>query len=212
MKILLTAATQFEIAPFLQTQHGMDVLISGAGIAATTFHLTRQLSHHHYDLVVQAGVAGMFPTPNGDGGLELGEVVAVHQDAFGDLGAYEKNTFRSLQDMQLDHHLEWLHNPHWALHQLPYKKVTGITVNTITDDMALIHALQKKWHAAVESMEGAALHYVCGQKQVPYIQLRAISNLVGERDKTKWAMREAIHHLNEALPVLVEMVKPVAQN
>eukprot|EP01035_Chromulina_nebulosa_P015391 gene15391-20395_t len=114
MKILLLAATQFEIVPFLYTAHQpLDVLIGGVGIAATTFHLTKQLSHHHYDMVIQAGVAGMFPQQHTNGNLDLGEVVAIHQDAFGDLGAYEKNEFKSVQDMNLDNNMEWLHNPHW---------------------------------------------------------------------------------------------------
>lgn len=200
MKILLLAATQFEIAPFLHTAHKtLDVLIGGVGIAATTFHLTKQLSHHHYDMVIQAGVAGMFLQQNDADHLELGAVVAVHQDAFGDLGAYEKSAFKSVQDMNLDNNIEWLHNPHWALHKLLYKKVTGITVNTITDDKGLINAMQKKWHPNVESMEGAALHYVCGQKQIPFIQLRAISNIVGDRDKANWRMKDAIENLNVAI-------------
>jgi futalosine hydrolase len=31
-------------------------------------------------------------------------------------------------------------------------------------------------------MEGAALHFVCLQEDISFIQLRAISNFVGERD------------------------------
>jgi futalosine hydrolase len=207
MKILLLSATQFEIAPFLQTTHPpLDILIGGVGIAATTFHLTKQLSHHHYDMVIQAGVAGTFPQQNKTENLELAEVVAVHQDAFGDLGAYEKSTFKSVQDMNLDNNVEWLHNPHWALHKILYKKVTGITVNTITDDTGIIHAMQKKWQAHVESMEGAALHYVCGQKQIPFIQLRAVSNVVGDRDKANWRMRDAIENLNVAIAETIATV------
>lgn len=208
MKILLLSATQFEIAPFIHTAHQpLDVLIGGVGIAATTFHLTKQLSHHHYDMVIQAGVAGMFPQQSDAEKLELAEVVAVHQDAFGDLGAYEKSAFKSVQDMYLDNNVEWLHNPHWALHKLPFKKVTGITVNTITDDAGMINAMQKKWKAGVESMEGAALHYVCGQKQIPFVQLRAVSNMVGDRDKANWRMKDAIENLNVAISDTIAAIK-----
>ena len=34
-------------------------------------------------------------------------------------------------------------------------------------------------------MEGAALHYACIMEHIPFIQLRAVSNFVGERDKNK---------------------------
>ncbi len=48
-------------------------------------------------------------------------------------------------------------------------------------------------------MEGAALHYVCLQEQIPFVQIRSVSNYVGERDKTKWKMKEAIENLNTEL-------------
>ena len=57
-------------------------------------------------------------------------------------------------------------------------------------------------------MEGAALHYVCLQEKVPFIQLRAISNYVGERDKSKWKMQEAITNLhNELLKLLNQQIR-----
>jgi futalosine hydrolase len=207
MKILLLSATQFEIAPFLQTIHQpIDVLIGGVGIASTTFRLTNKLSHQHYDLVIQAGIAGMFPVLDNNNALALSDVFAVHQDAFGDLGAYENRVFKSVQDMNLENNIEWLHNPHWMLHKLPYKKVTAVTVNTITDDTELINAIQKKWQATIESMEGAALHYVCGQKQIPFIQLRAISNIVGDRNKANWTIKEAIENLNVSIAESINIV------
>jgi hypothetical protein len=37
-------------------------------------------------------------------------------------------------------------------------------------------------------MEGAALHYMGRDLFIPFIQLRAVSNYIGERDKNKWKM------------------------
>lgn len=193
MKILLLSATQMEIQPFLQTAPKCDVLISSVGSTATAYHLTKQLSHHHYDLVVQAGVGGAF-----NDALNLGEVVTVKCDAFGDLGAME-NGFQSIQNMNLSSELEWLENKNSLLHKLPYKQVKAITVNTLHTNEEMINTFRLKWKADVESMEGAALHYVCQHQQVPYLQLRSISNRVGIRDKEQWQMKEAITNLNEAL-------------
>lgn len=201
MKILLLAATQMEIQPFLQTVPKADVLIGGVGSVATAYHLTKQLSHHHYNLVVQAGVGGTFSEL-----IQLGEVVSIKCDAFGDLGVME-NGFRSLQDMNLNTEPEWLENKNSLLQKLPYKQVKAITVNTIHTDATLTNTLRQRWKADVESMEGAALHYVCHQQQVPFVQLRSISNQVGIRDKTKWRMKEAITNLNEALNHLFQLLK-----
>ena len=201
MKILLVSSTQQEIEPFLQQKRHMDVLISGVGIASATYNITKQLLHHRYDLVIQAGVAGLFSSNgNGNGSPQMTDVVAVSKDVFGDLGAYEDRQFKSINDLQLSNDLEWLHNNNQPLlDKLPYKKVTALTVNTVTDDKAIINALQQKWSAVIESMEGAVLHYVCTEKEISFIQLRAICNHVGERDKSKWQLKEAITKLNAAI-------------
>ena len=55
-------------------------------------------------------------------------------------------------------------------------------------------------------MEGAALHYVCLHQNIPFIQLRAISNYVGERDKTKWKIDLAISNLHNELIKLLKQL------
>lgn len=64
--------------------------------------------------------------------------------------------------------------------------------------------LVKKYNPHTESMEGAALHYVCREANIPFIQVRAISNYVGERNKEHWKIKEAIDSLNEHLLKYVE--------
>ena len=58
---------------------------------------------------------------------------------------------------------------------------------------------KEKFSADIETMEGAAFHYVCLHQQINFLQLRSISNIVGERDKTKWKTKEAINNLNDEL-------------
>jgi futalosine hydrolase len=48
-------------------------------------------------------------------------------------------------------------------------------------------------------MEGAALHYVCLMENVPFVQIRSISNYIGERNKKKWDMMDSIMNLNDSL-------------
>ena len=55
-------------------------------------------------------------------------------------------------------------------------------------------------------MEGAALHYVCLCEKIPFLQLRCVSNYVGERDKSKWEMTEAISNLNIELNKIIEIL------
>ena len=97
--ILLAAATAKEIAPFLMNlrkhkgqfiRANIDVLITGIGLTATTYHLTRQFQLKKYELVIQAGVAGCF-----DKKISLGSVVAVSKDTIADQSVVELKKLKS---------------------------------------------------------------------------------------------------------------------
>jgi futalosine hydrolase len=85
------------------------------------------------------------------------------------------------------------------LQQQKLPLVKAVTISEISTRPERIQQLQQKYQPVVESMEGAAFHYIAITEKIPYIQLRAVSNFVGERDKTKWKMKEAIGILNEKL-------------
>ena len=82
------------------------------------------------------------------------------------------------------------------------KMVSSATVDFITDSQELNGSVYTKYSPDIESMEGAAFHYVALLEEVPFIQVRSISNVVGERDKKNWKMDEAISALNKALDTL----------
>ena len=206
--ILLIAATEFEIPLFThQENQQQDILITGVGAAATLYHLQKRLQQIDYDLVIQAGIAGTFNTD-----LNLGEVVLVGQDTFGDLGMEEKNTFTSIfksgfvDENEFPFENGWLKNKHELLQQSSLKIVNAVTVNKVSDSILQKQQLINTFDPQVESMEGAAFHYVCLQEKIPFIQIRSISNYVGERDKTKWKIKDAITNLNNELGKLVKLL------
>lgn len=207
MKILCVAATAFEIKPLLLSHPATDHLITGIGSPIAMYHIMKRLQQIDYDLVVQAGIAGSF-----DHAIELGEVVEVTKDNFADLGINEQQQFSSLFDVGFMDANEfpftngWLENNNEMLNRFQLAKKTGITVNGISDNVEHIAMLKNKYSPDVESMEGAALHYVCLQENIPFIQLRSLSNYVGERDKTKWKTKEAIHNLNIVLQNIISLL------
>jgi futalosine hydrolase len=81
--------------------------------------------------------------------------------------------------------------------------VKAITVNKVSDSLIQKRQAMINFAPEIESMEGAALHYVCLQENIPFIQIRSISNLIGERDKSKWNFKEAIVNLNRELIKLI---------
>lgn len=205
MKILLLSATQMEVETYLLSSPHHDVLIGGVGGVSTAYRLTRQLSHHHYDLVIQAGIAGRFSKSF----ARIGDVVEVSHDAFGDLGAWQHGYRQSVQDMELSTEPEWISHPNLHVPPLGLPVAKSITVNTVSDSAEWANALVDKWHADLETMEGAAAAFVCAQKQIPFVQIRAVSNQVGVRNKAEWQMGMALANLNEVIAAVVAKLHPL---
>ncbi len=216
MHILLISATEFEIQPtlilvekekFLPKDHTIEVLVTGVGQVAVTYSLTTTLQNKPPDLVMQAGIAGCF-----DERLVLGETVLVKQDTFGDVGMEEKEKFKTLFDAGFAEKNDspffdgWLINSHKILDQSKLKRVKAITVNKVSDSLLQKQQLINHFAPDIESMEGAAFHYVCLQQKIPFIQIRSISNAVGERDKNKWQIKDAVINLNTELEKLIKQL------
>ncbi|MBI1344114.1 MAG: futalosine hydrolase [Terrimonas sp.] len=216
MNCLLVAATAKEIKPFIDYYRDseklnhidfhLDILITGIGLTSTTYHLTRQLNHRKPDIVIQAGVSGCF-----DKNIPLGDVVSVKQDTVADQSVVELSRLKTLFDLKLVPHNQypykngWLVNPDKAmLKRIKLRSVKGISVNQITTARNIIEFYRGHFNPVVESMEGAALHFSCLMEQVPFLQLRSVSNYIGERNKKKWNMADSIMNLNNELKRLFE--------
>ena len=208
MKVLIVAATEFEIKPLIQAQRNVEMLITGIGSSATIYHLTKKLLTNHYDLVIQAGIAGMFA-----GKFTLGAVVFVKEDAFADIGIEEKGELRTFFEYGFLDKNEFpfsdgkLLNPSAILEKIPLPAATAITVNMVSDNFVHNENFRQKYHADIESMEGAAFHYVCLQHKINFLQVRSLSNVVGERDKSRWVIDSSIRNLNEELVKMIDNFK-----
>jgi futalosine hydrolase len=100
----------------------------------------------------------------------------------------------------------WLLNEHPLLTSLSLPKVKGVTVNKVSDSLLQKNQLVELLNPAVESMEGAAFHYVCLHEKIPFLQMRSISNKVGDRNKANWNFKDAIINLDCELNKLISAV------
>lgn len=213
-KLIIVSATRQEISPLLtylereferagdcytKNQISIDICITGVGMVATAFALGKY-STAHYDLALNLGVAGAFHT------YENGSVVSVVKDCFAELGAQDGALFLPIDEMALGTQEQ---TPH-VLFNLPASlalpQVKGITVNTVHGEEQSIAAVEKRLNPAIESMEGAAFFYACNQNNWTCLQIRAISNKVERRDKSKWQMREAIDALSNYVLKLLDAI------
>ncbi len=216
MHILIIAATTFEIAPtvvWLREQAKetkantlvfdrvtVEISFTGVGLTATAFALGFRLGAQPLpQLAIQAGVGGAI-----DRSLQLGEVVQVNSEVFGDLGAEDQTgSHLTLSDIGLSpgppFNEDGSLTPNASAH-LPFKSCKGMSVNRVSGAQATIDRRTGQFPGAqVESMEGAAFFYACLQAGVEPLQLRAISNYVEPRNRDAWRMGEAIANLNNAL-------------
>jgi futalosine hydrolase len=209
MKLLIVCATEDEIRPFLAYRAAHlapkkveeSILITGVGMVASTFSLTKKLKNHKYDLVLQVGVGGAF-----NDSLPPGEVVFIGSDQFGDMGAEDHDKYLDVFELGLFLKDEFpfregkLANPHKPQeYKISLPAASGLTINTVSGSEKTIKMRADKYKCDVESMEGAAFHYVCLRDEVHFAQVRAISNRVTPRDKSQWKMQDAIANLNKWL-------------
>lgn len=208
MNILVVAATHFEIEKFSQCS-SCDFLVTGAGVPATIFHLQKHLFSHDYGLVINSGIAGTF---NADFD-ERGKLFVVNKDCFADVGINENGKLTSVREAGFQNENDEIFYGDFILNETPWNDATRLpitqacTVNKVTDDATTIQQIAEKYHPHLESMEGAGFFYVCRQMKVPCIQVRAVSNVVGVRDKAQWKMKESIAALNDFLIEFSERIK-----
>ncbi|HEX8376859.1 MAG TPA: futalosine hydrolase [Pedobacter sp.] len=201
MKILLVAATEFEIKPSIMhlNEHGsgrilIKELITGVGMTATAYALGRELALNKYDLVINAGVAGAF-----DRSLELGEVVTVKSDNFMELGAEDGDKFLTIDELGFGRGgiKPLINYENEVVDSL--KNVRAVTVNKVHGNDESIYSTVSRLNPDVESMEGAAFFYACNQANLPCLQVRGVSNYVERRNRESWNMALAINNLNSFL-------------
>ena len=216
--ILVVAATELEIKPIIEgatmiseqpaifeKQIGnvkTHFLIGGIGTAFMAYKLTKALSIHKYSFVINAGIGGAFSSL-----FSLGEVLHVHNEVFAGIGLLDKDTFTNLFEMNLltagefPFTQNFLHNftliNNKVVENLPI--ANGVTVNTLFTKNMGADMRYAKLNPHVESMEGAAVFYVCMMEHVPFVQIRAISNYVGETNKKLWNIPLAVENLHKTL-------------
>lgn len=217
MKVLLIVATKEEISPFIspflknieiKNNHinivyeniDIDILITGLGSVNTTFFATKFIEKGSYNLILNAGICGSFKDE-----YKIGDVVNINKEIFGDIGYEDDNGFHSFIGSKMIKKNDFpysngeLVNPYKfeSVNNLP--KVKGLTVNTVHGKDDTISQIKKLFNPDVETMEGAAVFYCALQYQIPFCQIRCVSNYVEKRDATKWNIPLAISNLNAEL-------------
>ncbi|MEV8597979.1 futalosine hydrolase [Streptomyces sp. NPDC052012] len=189
---------------------GPDLLAAGVGpalaAASTATALTSAaLDDRPYALVISAGIAGGFQ-PH----APLGSLVLADEITAADLGADTAEGFLPVTDLGFG---TVTHRPPAALFRdaaAATGALTGtvLTVSTVTGTAARAAELRSRHRRALaEAMEGFGVAEAAAAHGVPVLELRAVSNPVGPRDRAAWRIGDALTALTEGFGKLAPVLQ-----
>ncbi len=229
MHILLLSSTFEEVKSIFQNYHiqnrtkqypfchtvnyqnsFIDIFITGPGINSTAFFTASQLAKSKYDICVMAGICGAF-----NRNLVIGEPVQVKSQQFAQAGAEDGEGFLDIFQLGLMEKNNFPYSDGILInknHDFPslrnLKKVNSITVETVHGKESSIKNVVAKYNPDIESMEGAAFFFACLHYNIPFVEIRAVSNYVERRNKESWNIPLAIKNLNN---LLIQLLNELAE-
>ncbi|MGW5775096.1 futalosine hydrolase [Streptomyces sp. NPDC003863] len=216
-------------------RHGhVDVLVGGVGpaavAAATGTALTCEaLAGSGYGLVVSAGIAGGFQPA-----APVGSVVVSSSIVAADLGAETPDGYLAVEDLGFGRSVHLVPEeltgrittaldagsrdaggsdatgpdagrPHAGAPSHTLAPV--LTVSTVTGTARRAAELAERHPAAAaEAMEGFGVAEAAAAHGVPVVEIRAVSNAVGPRDRAAWRIGEALGALRHTFELLSRTV------
>ena len=164
-------------------------------------------------LVLQVGVGGAFPSVEPGTGARIGDIVIATREIYSDTGSSSPAGWLSADELGLP--LAWVNGGELggdfpldarlveaaaaaidieAWPEPRPKVVIGpcVTASRVTGLRAQGEEVVRKWGAVGESMEGAAAAHICALYGMPFLEVRGISNLVVDRDRTSWEVDRAV--------------------
>jgi futalosine hydrolase len=208
MEILFVTSYQKEYDAVLKgisPYTNVHVTIGGVGPIQSAIQTVKALTQKEYDLVICMGIGGGFSHKT-----RMGDLVIADRIICGDLGAETERGFLPLDQMGFgstqiecdfnttDLLCKALQQSYFSVHLGPI-----ITVSTATGtEESTAKLVTRMPHALCEAMEGFGVASAARSYNIPFVEIRAISNVVGLRDKSSWRIDEALSSLTKAAKMI----------
>jgi futalosine hydrolase len=184
------------------------VALCGVGPFEAAVQTTKLLATGDYELVINAGIAGGFVGRASVGSLVFGSTSIATQlgaeDQDGSFIRFDQLGFGGIQQIS---HVDEALLSNWQ-QKLEHSVIAPIlTVTTVTGSHQSTRLLEQTYPmAAAEAMEGFSVASAAVAFGVPFVEVRAISNPIGPRDRAAWNIPTALACLQNAFAVLTEVV------
>ncbi|NOY39607.1 MAG: futalosine hydrolase [Nitrospirae bacterium] len=197
------------------------LVASGVGKTNAAHAATLFLEKFRPEMIINFGVGGAYP----DSGISVGGIAVADQEIYGDEGVVTPDGFMDMRGMgipllsaspgsglNVNRSRKRLFNK-IPIHSMPVKKACRIlrklsfnpgkgpfvTLSTVTGTAARAAELQRRYRAICENMEGASVAHICMLYGVPFLEIRGISNIVEDRDRRSWRLKEAAAECQRAV-------------
>ncbi|MEX2582551.1 MAG: futalosine hydrolase [Gemmatimonadota bacterium] len=191
------------------------VLVAGMGKTNAAHALTVLLERREISGIIGFGIAGAYH----GSGLRVGDVAVASAEHYGDEGVEGPQGWISCKGMgiplidsdarryynDLPVNASALAAARAALRKAGIRSSEGpfVTVSSCSGTLERGAELHGRYAALCETMEGAAYAHVAALYEIPFLELRGVSNLVEDRDTSRWMLREAADAAAAALPPIV---------
>ena len=181
------------------------LLHTGIGTVNAAHALTCQLEGQTPDLVIQFGIGGAYVPAD----LPIRSVVLATEEIYGDVGVVTPEGWKPADEIGIP----LVHGNPSYFNRFPLDSqlvataagICGarcgpfVTVSQCSGVQAVGDALHARFNALCESMEGAAAAHICTLYNVPFLEVRGISNLVVDRQPARWDIPGAADAAQSAL-------------
>ena len=165
---------------------------TGIGAVNTAQALTAALESVRPRFVLQVGVGGAYAGAQ----LNVGDLAVATEENDGELGILARRATTLILEAA------------WPCGAPAVRSGPFVTVQQCSGLAARGAELAARYNAICENMEGAAAAQLCTLYEVPFVELRGISNLVEDRNTGAWKLSLASRNVQQAARVLMETLEP----
>ncbi len=194
------------------------VCVGGMGKVNAAHAATLMISNFNPRALIVFGVGGAYHSS----GATVGDIALASEEIAGDDGVLTSEGFKDTEYLgitlvQSDHSQRYNRFPVSADHlkkaqqalsrlttHTPIHTGTFVTLSTSTGTSHRAKELERRYHGLCENMEGAAAAQVAELHNVPWLEVRGISNIVEARDLKKWDIPTAVEAVQLAVQQILE--------
>ncbi len=198
---------------------GRDIVLcaGGMGKANAAHAATLLVARFNPEALLIFGVGGAYPSS----GAGVGDVALASEEIAADEGVLTPegfkdaefigipllktagqeifSTYRSSERLLHQARKTLLSHPGGAVMSGPF-----VTLSTCTGTAARSRELEDRYHGLCENMEGAAAVHVATCHDVPWLEVRGISNIVEDRNLRRWNIPKAAEAVQTAVMKILQ--------